>query len=214
MRWSRGYLTRNSDRSCLAALKSLRPVLFQGQQVLRVDHPLLHVAPLRVGRVLGQVLAPHLDGLGELGLIAVRLAQQHAGLGNRLGRLVPRVGQQLGQLAHRVFVTSPRHVAQGDVHVSLGRQFVRGEFCQKGFQGRDAEFQVRVGGGLGQPPGARQLEAGFGDPRRRRIGMRGQQGPARRAARPWVAGPPESIRPSGSAASIAKGSSGVRRETW
>ena len=59
--------------------------------------------------------------------------------------------------------------------MSLGRQFVRGEFCQKGFQGRDAEFQVRVGGGLGQPPGARQLEAGFGDPRRRRIGMRGQQ---------------------------------------
>ena len=70
------------------------PRASRGHQVLGVDDLPLHVAPGLVGRVLGQVLAPGGQGLGELLLQLVGAAQQVAGVGDLLAVLVARVGQE------------------------------------------------------------------------------------------------------------------------
>ena len=114
--------------------------------------------------MLGQILPPGRQGLGEFLLQLVRTAQQVAGLGHLLAVLVPLLSQELLKRRHRVLVTAPVYVALGNFQVGLAGQLVIRIPLDERHQCRGAQAQLLVVLRLRNLPRPRKLEGGLRDP--------------------------------------------------
>ena len=144
-------------------------------EVLGIDDLPLHAAPILVGRILGQEIAPSGQGLGVVLLRLIGQAQHVLGVGQFLAVAAMGIGEELLQRGDRVGRAAAVEIALGDFQVGLARLLVLGEAFQEFPQGGGAQVQLLVVLRVGDIPGPRKIELRVGHARQRRIDILGQQ---------------------------------------
>ena len=121
----------NSASSLAAAVVVARLELLQADEVFGVDDRLLHGAPAFMGRMAGEVFAPHGEGLRVFLLPVIDLAQRPAGLGQFFAIFPARVLQEVLERGHGLVVVAQVELTLGDLQMGRSGQFVRGEAVEK-----------------------------------------------------------------------------------
>ena len=140
-----------------------------------VDDLALGLAPMMVRRVLAQVVGPGGQGVVELLLQLVRLAQHESGRRQLLAVGVARLGDQLEQRRDRVFIPSAMPIALGDPQVGFAGRFVFGIFFQEPAQCGHPQAQRLVALRLGDAVRERDVERRLGQTFRLRVRVQREQ---------------------------------------
>ncbi len=164
MRASSGIAVHELGQQFGGRVVVARLELLLADQIFGVDDRLLHGVPAFVGRIAGEILAPHGEGFRVFLLPVIDLAQRQRAWGSSLQSFQRGSCRNCWSVATASSSWARWSWLWAICRWARSGQFVRGEAADEILQGRDAPAEIFVVAGLGAVPRLGQMESRLGRP--------------------------------------------------